>query len=62
MACSMIRWAWGDVDVSDPFRLHHRLVMLSIQERLLLSRMSFHSAMHARQTTLPASSRSLLVT
>ena len=50
------------VDVVDPFRCHHRPSVLSSRASVVLSCMSYHLAMHVLCNTLPASSRSLLVT
>ena len=55
-------WAGGDVDVVDPFLLHQRSAVLSVQDIVVRLRISKQSAIHVWCRTLPASSRSLLVT
>ena len=38
MACSWIRWASGEVEVTDHLCYHHSPVVLSIQDSVVLSR------------------------
>ena len=56
------RWAGDDVYVDNPFLCYQSPTVLSMHDSLIYSLISKQIAIHAWWSTLPAGSRSLLVT